>query len=62
MTKQRRNMQEETAVRLLSDKCVCREVKLEYEIKACNILKFPVCVQYFKFSFHYMCCQARLSL
>ena len=34
----------------------------KYGIKACDILRFLVCVQYIKFSFHYIYCQAKLRL
>ena len=34
----------------------------KYGIKECNVFRFLVCFQYFMFSFHYMCSQARLRL
>ena len=34
----------------------------EYERNTHNFFRFLVCSQYFNFSFHYMCCQARFRL
>ena len=34
----------------------------KYERNLNNLFRFLVCSQYFKFSFHFMCCQARFRL
>ena len=34
----------------------------KYERNLYNFFRFLVCSQYFKFSFHFMCCQARFRL
>ena len=34
----------------------------KYEKNLYNFFRFLVCSQYFKFSFHFMCCQARFRL